>query len=62
MRWHLNRLFSALNLGSHIATKVHDNITPQPKHFTFTPPSLLIKYELNSKRMSFYSERASEES
>lgn len=57
MRWHLNRLFSSLNVGSHVISKVHNNITPDPKHYTFNIPSTLIKYELNSKRVSFYSSR-----
>jgi hypothetical protein len=60
MRWHLNRLFSALNVGSHVASKINDNIVPKPKHYTFAPPSLLINYELNAKRMSFFSERDSD--
>ena len=57
MRWHLNRLFSALNVASHINSKLHNNITPNPNHYSFQPPALLLKYELNSQRMGFYSER-----
>jgi hypothetical protein len=57
MRWHLNRLFSALNLASHVASKLHDDIIPTPSHYTFQPPSLVIRYELNCKRISFYNER-----
>ena len=57
MRWHLNRIFSAFNLASYIISKLHNNITPNPHHYTFQEAALLIKYELNSKRMSFYSER-----
>jgi len=29
-RWHLNRILSAFNIGSHIINQVHNNITPKP--------------------------------
>jgi len=61
MRWHLNRIFSAFNLASHIIGLLHNNITPTPNHYTFQEAALLIKYELNSKMMSFYSERLASE-
>jgi hypothetical protein len=53
-RWHLNRLISAFNVGSHVANQLESSLSLTHHSYTFASPWTLAKYEFNSSRAGFY--------
>lgn len=53
-RWHLNRIISAFNIGSHIVNQVETSLSLSHHTFTFEDVWNISQYEFNSNRIAFY--------